>query len=355
VTYLLLAIGIVILLGGGELLVRHASRLALTLGMAPLVVGLTVVAFGTSAPELMTSVYSQFIGEGAVALGNVVGSNTFNVLAILGISAVIAPLQVNTRLLRIDVPLVLAISVVVVGFAYSGTIGRWESLALLTMLIAYITWALRAAAEPQESGLNEIEDAGEVVSEPPGHWSVSVALTLAGLGLIILGGRMFVSGAVEVARAWQIDETVIGLTVVSAGTSLPELVSSMLASLRGHRDIAIGNVVGSNLFNMTGVLGLSGLVGPTPLTVAPNLLKFDLPVMVATAAICLPIMFSGGRIQRWEGGVLVVYYVGYVTYLVLSQTGHMSAPTFGAAMAWFVIPMSILTLMVVGFRDHGSA
>ncbi len=214
-TFVTILIGIVILIAGGELLVRYASRLALSVGLPPLVVGMTVVAFGTSAPELMASVYSQWIGEASVAMGNVVGSNIFNVFTILGLSALITPLAVDTRLIRYDVPVVIGVSLLVYGFAYSGTIARWEAGLLVGLLVIHIGW-------------------------------------------------------IVLAKSLGIEEGVIGLTVVAAGTSLPELVTSVLAGLRGHRDIAIGNVVGSNFFNLTGVLGIAGLVGPTQLAVAPS-------------------------------------------------------------------------------------
>ena len=325
-TYLLILAGIAILLTGGELLVRNASRLSLSLGVTPLVVGLTVVALGTSAPEMMTSVYSQWIGQGSVAIGNVIGSNIFNVFAILGLSAVVAPLAVDTNLLKLDVPLVIIGSIVVLGFAYSGTIGRWEAAMLAVGLFVYLFWSIKngksGQAPPAVEGL---QSASEVMAPRSRHWAVLVLLTLVGLGLIILGGRLFVSGAVDLARTFDVSESVIGLTIVAAGTSMPELVTSMLASYRGHRDIAVGNVVGSNLFNLLGVLGISGLVGAEPLAVEEKLLTFDLPIMIIGALICLPMMASSGRLERWEGAVLFAGFLTYVTYLVVEEAGFIAA------------------------------
>jgi cation:H+ antiporter len=294
--------------------------------VTPLVVGLTVVALGTSAPEMMTSVYSQWIGQGSVAIGNVIGSNIFNVFAILGLSAVVAPLAVDTNLLKLDVPLVIMVSIVVLGFAYSGTIGRWESAMLAVGLVAYLVWVVtHSGSNDAPPIVEELQEATEVVSPASQHWGILALLTLVGLGLIILGGRLFVSGAVDLARAFDVSESVIGLTIVAAGTSMPELVTSMLASYRGHRDIAVGNVVGSNLFNLMGVLGISGLVGAEPLAVEEKLLTFDLPIMIVGALVCLPMMASDGRLERWEGAVLFTAFVGYVTYLVVEQAGFIAA------------------------------
>ena len=325
-TYLLILAGIAILLTGGELLVRNASRLSLSLGVTPLVVGLTVVALGTSAPEMMTSVYSQWIGQGSVAIGNVIGSNIFNVFAILGLSAVVAPLAVDTNLLRFDVPLVVVASFAVLGFAYSGTIGRWEAAMLAVGLFVYLFWSIKNGESGQAPPVvEELQSASEVVAPRSRHWAVLVLLTLVGLALIILGGRLFVSGAVDLARTFDVSESVIGLTIVAAGTSMPELVTSMLASYRGHRDIAVGNVVGSNLFNLLGVLGISGLVGAEPLAVEEKLLTFDLPIMIIGALICLPMMASGGRLERWEGAVLFAGFLTYLTYLVVKEAGFIAA------------------------------
>ena len=350
-TYLFIAAGMLVLLVGGELLVRHASRLSLSLGVSPLVVGLTVVAVGTSTPELMSSVYGQWMGQSALAVGNVVGSNIFNVFFILGLSALFAPLTVDTNLLRIEVPVVLAVSLLGLGFAYSGAISRWESGILLAILVVYTVWLVRKSrAETAESTL-ELDAETEAVAASSKHWSTSAGLVLVGLILVLLGGRIFVSGAVEVATSLGVDEGVIGLTVVAAGTSLPELVTSILASLRGHREIAVGNVVGSNLFNLTGVLGLAGMVVPGGSQVDPSLLSFDMVVMVAAMIVCLPVFFTGSRIDRWEGGVLVLYYLGYVTYRVLVATGQPAATPFRNAMIWFVVPLTLLTLGVVGHRE----
>jgi cation:H+ antiporter len=344
-TYLSIGLGVLVLVVGGELLVRHSSRLAIGLGVSPLVVGLTVVAFGTSSPELISSVYGQWIGKGSLAVGNVVGSNIFNVLFILGLSAVVTPLLVNAKLLRIEVPVVLALSLLGFGFAYSGTISGIEAGLLLSILIGYTVWLVRSSNGQSPDETSDTEQT---------HWGISVGLIVLALALVVGGGQLFVTGSVQLARTFGIEESVIGLTIVAAGTSLPELVTSVLASLRGEGEIAVGNVLGSNIFNITGVLGLSGLVGAEALSVSDGLLNFDMPIMIATAVICLPIFFTGTRIDRWEGAVFMTYYVGYVVYLVLNATDHAATASFAHAMLWFVVPLTLLTLGVVGFRQFGA-
>ena len=353
--YVWILVGLVVLVVGGELLVRYASRLAVGFGISPLVVGLTVVAFGTSSPELVTSLVGQLTGDGAIAIGTVVGSNIFNVLMILGISALVAPLAVDAKLLRFEVPAVIVASLAVAGFALGGAIAVWESAILVASLLAYTVWVIRQSR--RESADVAEEYAEGVGPEEPGevNWIASVLLVVVGLGLLVFGGRTFVGGAVELATQLGVSKTVIGLTVVAAGTSLPELVTSVIAIVRGQRDIAVGNVVGSNLFNLTGVLGITGLVGSGGLEVPPELLAFDIPVMIAAAVVCLPIMFTGGRIDRWEGAVLTLYFVGYVTYLVLNATGHVAAPQFADALVWFGLPLSVLTLAVIGYREWRGA
>jgi cation:H+ antiporter len=354
-TYVSIVVGMVVLLAGGELLVRHASRLAISIGISPLVVGLTIVALGTSSPELMSSVYGQWVGQGSLAVGNVVGSNIFNALFILGFSALAAPLVVDTKLLRLEVPGVVALSLLVWGFASSGTIARWEAGILLVVLVVDTIWLVVESRRAGGDGeAPAVEEASEAVADAPSHWAISAGLIVVGLVLVVVGGRYFVAGAVEVARSFEIEESIIGLTIVAAGTSLPELVTSVLASYRGHREIAVGNVIGSNLFNLTAVLGVAGMVGPGGLEVTPSLIGFDLPVMTATAIFSLPVFVTGGRIDRWEGGVFILYYLGYVTYLVLLAAGHPAAAPFGRAVLWFVVPLTLLTLAVIGFQKAGD-
>jgi cation:H+ antiporter len=314
-TIALLLVGLVLLVAGAELLVQGASRLAVALGISPLVVGLTVVAFGTSAPEMAVGVQAAAAGSTEVALGNVVGSNVFNTLAILGVAALITPLVVHQKLVRREVPLTIAISVVVALLALDGTIGRWEGAPLFAGVIAYTAWAVVVGR--RETAAVQEEYAEGVGSGRERHWALNVASLLVGLALLVLGARWLVDGATEVAEAFGLSELVIGLTVVAAGTSLPEAATSIVAGLRGQRDIAVGNVVGSNLFNLLAVLGLSTVVAPGGVQVPDSALRFDVPVLIATSVLCLVIFSTHWRIKRWEGGLLVGLYVVYLTLTVV--------------------------------------
>lgn len=336
--------GLALLVVGAEILVRGASKLASAVGISPLVVGLTVVAFGTSAPELAVSFKAAASGQGAIALGNVIGSNVFNVLFILGVSALIAPLVVSRQLIRLDVPLMIGVSCAALGLAWDGRFSRLDGLLLFTGLLLYtaflIYWGRKASGAKNAS--TELQE-----NRTRSSWLWNVVLIVGGLGLLVVGSRWLVDSAVELARSLGLSELVIGLTLIAAGTSLPEVVTSIIASLRGERDIAVGNVVGSNLFNLMGVLGLTALVSPGGVDVAPGVLSFDLPVMIAVAFVCLPIFFTGGVISRWEGGLLLAYYVAYTTYLILAAARHEMLPLLGAAMLYFVLPLTAVTLGVV--------
>jgi cation:H+ antiporter len=354
-TLLLLFAGLVLLVVGAEALVRGASRLAGAAGISPLVIGLTVVAFGTSAPEMAVSTTAAFTGKADVALGNAVGSNIFNVLFILGLSALITPLAVSRQLVRLDVPLMVAVSILTFAAAADGEIGRLDGLVLFGGLIAYTVFLIRLSRREKQQAQDEYvrEYGGAKITAR--RATADAGLILGGLGLLVLGSRWLVAGAVSIAGAFGVDELIIGLTVVAAGTSLPEVATSVVASLRGERDIAVGNVVGSCLFNLLGVLGLSGLLAADGVTVAPAALRFDLPVMVAAAVACLPIFFTGHLIARWEGALFLGYYLAYALYLVLAATRHASLPAFSAVMTWFVVPLTVVTLAVTTVRAVGAA
>ncbi len=350
-TLLIFALGLAALILGAELLVRGASRLALTLGISPLVVGLTVVAFGTSSPELAISVQAAWYGQVDIALGNVVGSNIFNVLFILGLSALITPLVVHQQLIRREVPLMIAVSLLLWALAADGGIDRGEGGLITLGLAAYIVYVIRASrretAEIQAEYLEAMPGDGKAWDR---HWAVQTALILAGLVLLVQGSNWLVEASVEIARALGVSELVIGLTLIAAGTSLPEVATSVVAALRGERDIAVGNVVGSNIFNILGVLGVSASVAPASLTVSPALLAFDLPVMVAVAVACLPIFFTGYRIARWEGGLFFGYYLAYLVYLFLHASRHAALESYSLVMGLFVLPLTAITLAVLAGR-----
>jgi cation:H+ antiporter len=350
-TYVYLIAGLVLLVAGAEVLVRGAAKLAAQFGIPPLIIGLTVVAFGTSAPETAVSVQAALDGSGDLAIGNVVGSNIANVLLILGMTALIAPLIVSRQLIRLDVPIMIGASLVVFALAWDGELSRFDGALLFAGVLAYTGFLIYSAR--QDKGGEDDEFAKEFgLNEPakPHAWVVNLGLIVAGLVLLVTGSNFLVEGAVQLARALGLSELVIGLTVVAVGTSLPELATSVLAALKGERDIAVGNIVGSNIFNLLCVLGLASLVAPTAISVSPNALAFDFPVMIAVAVACLPIFFAGYRINRWEGGLFLAYYAAYTGYLVLFATGRPFAQTFGEAMIGYVLPLTAVTLAIIAAR-----
>lgn len=343
--------GLIALIVGAELLVRGASKLALSFGISPLVVGLTVVAFGTSSPELAVSVQSAWSGSVEIALGNVVGSNIFNVLFILGLSALIAPLIVNQQLIRQEVPIMIGVSLLLWLVASDGGISRYDGLLLAGLLMTYTFFVIRQSRRENTTSIQA--EYAEAMPEGDGrasHWTIQLVLVLSGLALLILGAHWLVEAAVTLARRAGLSELVVGLTIVAAGTSLPEVATSIMAALRGQRDIAVGNVVGSNIFNVLGVLGVSAAVAPNDLTVTPSMIAFDLPVMVAVVVACLPIFFTGRLIARWEGALFLGYYLAYTAYLILAATRHDALVGYSQIMTAFVLPLTALTLLVLTWR-----
>jgi cation:H+ antiporter len=320
----LLAAGFSLLVGGAELLVRGATRIAASCGLSPLVIGLTLVAFGTSGPELAASLQAAAVGQADIALGNVVGSNLFNVLVILGLAAAVTPLAVQGQLLRFDVPLMVGASALVVAFSLNGRIGRLEGVLLVAGVIAYTGWLVRVGRREPDALQEEFGQA--VARARPGKgWARAwpAAQVTLGLGALVVGARWLVVGAVAVARTLGVAELVIGLTLVAAGTSLPELATSVVAAFRGQRDIAVGNIVGSNIFNLLAVLGTAAAVSPGGLAVAPSSRAFDLPLMLIVAVACLPIFFTGRVIARWEGWLFLVGYGAYLLRIVLAVGGRL--------------------------------
>ncbi|WP_442506196.1 calcium/sodium antiporter [Novipirellula sp. SH528] len=310
-TYVLLLLGLAILVVGAEFLVRGAVTLAEAARISPLVIGLTVVAFGTSAPELAVSSVSSLKGDAAIALGNVVGSNIFNVLLILGVSAVIVPLSVSSQLVRLDVPIMIAASIVVWMAAYDGTIQRWEGGCMLAAFLFYTGWLIRAGRK--ESNPDELQAEAPVSRR---KLIGNLGLLLLGLGLLVFGADLLVDSATVIARQFGVSDLVIGLTIVAAGTSLPELATSIVAAARGQRDIAVGNIVGSNVFNLLMVLATASVLGTSGVPVASAVLWFDLAVMVWVAVLCWPIFLSHAIVSRGEGIVMLVLYLIYNGVLI---------------------------------------
>lgn len=349
-TLILFLAGLALLIVGADVLVRGASRLSLRLGIAPLVVGLTVVAFGTSAPELAISVKAALDGHTDLALGNVVGSNIFNVLFILGISALLAPLVVDRQLVRQEVPILVGLSLLVAWMAFDLRLSRAEGLLLVALLVAYTVLLYRQGTRAAPA-----EVADTLVTEPPSRWlsrlPVQLVLIVVGLAMLVVGSRWLVEAATVFATMLGVSPLVIGLTIVAAGTSLPEVATSVIAALRGEREIAVGNVLGSCIFNLVCVLGFSAVVAKGGLSVPGPLLAFDLPVMVAVSVACLPVLFTGHLVARWEGALFLAYYVFYTAYLVLFAQEHDALDEFTLVMRTVVIPLTVLTLAVVAWRE----
>ena len=349
---LMFVLGLVVLVVGADVMVRGASRLAVSFGVSPLVVGLTVVAFGTSAPEMAVSVGSALAGSPDLAIGNVVGSNIANVLLILGISALITPLLVDEQIIRQEIPIMIGASALLVVMALDGNIGLVESIVLFVLVIIYTVFLVVQSRRASKAVQDEFET-GIPTSTWDRHWAVQVGLIVGGLVMLVVGADWLVDSAVAFARAFGVSDLVIGLTVVAVGTSMPEIATSIVAAMRGQRDIAVGNVVGSNVFNILAVLGAAGIASGVGLPVSEAARNFDLWVMLAVAFACLPIMITGREIARWEGGVFLAYYAAYTAWLVLQAQQHASVPAFSGIMLGYVMPITVITIVVSIVRSNG--
>lgn len=323
-----------LLVGGAELSVRGAVRLAALLRVRPLIIGLTVVALGSSAPQMAVSLQAAFSDSSDIGVGSVIGGNIFNVLVTLGLSALIIPLRVARELVRVDIPLMIAASLLVCLLAWDHKLGPLDGLILLAGLLVYLLIVLR------QSGYGARH--GKVITDPrprqTGRLLIRIAAMASGLVLMIGGSHLLVSSSVELALGLGLSERIIGLTVVAVSTSLPALVTSLIAALRGERQIAVGNVIGSNLFNLCGVLGLTAVIAPQSLSVSPNALVFDLPVMLGVAILCLPLFLAGYRITRAEGLLLLTLYLAYGLHLVALSTGMALAESLEQLMIRYVLP-----------------
>ena len=342
--------GLVLLIAGGEALVRGASSIATRIGMSPLIVGLIVVSAATSAPELAVTVGSVISGEPGLAVGNVIGSNIVNILLILGLSALVVPLLIKRQLVRFDIPVMVGLSVLLVAVSLDGQIGLLDGVLLLAGLVVHAVLSILIGRREVRVGAEGAGTAPIPTHGRPTPVWLSLLLLAVGIGLLVLGSQLLVTGAVSIATGLGVSSLVVGLTVVAIGTSLPELATSIIAVRRGERDMAVGNIVGSNIFNLLCVLGLASLVSPNAIPVAANALAFDFPVMIAVAFACLPIFFSGYRINRWEGLLFVAYYVAYTLYVVLFATGRPFAQSFGDAMIGYALPLTAITLVIIAGR-----
>lgn len=341
-------IGLIGLVGGGEFLIRNSSKLAAVAGISPLVIGLTVVAFATSAPELTVVIQASFLGKADLAIGNAVGSNITNVLFVLGISALVAPLVVNARLVRLDIPVMIGTSFLLLLLSLDGSLDHRDGALMFVLLIVYIIWTIRESAKAEVPVKEQF--AGEFGPSRCGPVWMLVVGFVTGVVLLLIGAHFTLDGCVSIAKLFGVSELIIGLTVVALGTSLPEVVTSVVASIHGERDIAVGNIIGSNMFNILGVLGIGGIVSPSGIDVTPVAIQFDMPVMIAAAIVCLPIFFVGNRIARWEGGVLVGYYFAYTSYLILEAVGQGMGRALEVVLVLFAIPLTTVTMLIGVYR-----
>lgn len=340
VDVLLLLVGLGGLTVGGSLLVTGAAGIGLRFGLAPAVVGLTIVAAGTSAPELAVTGQAVASGDSALAVGGVIGSNIANILLVLGVAALMGTITVASRVVRLDVPLMVAASVAFALAALDGELGRVDGAILVAGLIAFVWWTMRRGDD----------GAAEEVPEAPGPLWRTVAELVGGLVVLVVAARVVVANAESLAVDLGVPELVVGLTVVALGTSAPEIATTVIAARRGEQDLAVGNAVGSNIFNVLMVLGLPALLAGIEVDEAAR--SLDLPIMVAVAVACLPIIAYNHRLDRWEGLVFVGYYAAYLTYLALDATDHATTDGFGLVMVVFVVPLTVLTIATVAWRER---
>ena len=376
-------VGIAGLVLGGHLVVDGASKLGARAGLTPTVIGLTIVAAGTSAPELAVVLQALGRDDAPLAIGSIIGSNIANVLLVLGLVAAIGAIRVTSRIVWVDIPIMIAASVGLLVLSLDHQLGRTDGLVLLAALIGFVIWTLRTAprAAPERAqtpspatgaGTPASSDAAAPTAMATGApadrgtptgvdvrsrtWFRAVAQAaslLAGVGALAVAARFVVAGAEGIASTLGVPELIVGLTIVALGTSAPEIVTSIIAAVRGQRDLAVGNAVGSNIFNILLVLGASSAIaGGIP--ISADALELDLPIMVVTAIACLPIVFWDHTLDRWEGGVFVAYYLAYLVFLVLDGTGHRASDPFAFVMVSFVAPLTLLTIIVFGIRKRAA-
>lgn len=331
---------------GAELSVRAAVALAVLLKTRPLFLGLTVVALGSSAPQMAVGLQAALTDSTDIAVGSVIGSNIFNILVTLGLSALIIPLRVARQLVRVDLPLMIGATALVAGLAWNGVLSRLDGVILLLAMGGYLAVVVRQFAH----GARHFSTHGETTRRKV--WPILGRLGLMGCGLtlLILGSHLLVESAAAAAQDLGLSERVIGLTVIAVATSLPALMTSLIAALRGERDIAVGNIIGSNLFNLLGVLGLTSLIASGPLSISPNAMDFDLPVMLGVAVLCLPLFYSGYRITRLEGLLLLGLYAAYGLHIVSFTTGMPLAGRLERLMIHYALPVLGVCVLVSTVR-----
>lgn len=313
-----MVLGLVALVAGAELVVSHGSRLALRLRVPPILIGLTIVSLGTSAPELAVGIDAILKNAGDLAIGNIAGTNVVNILLILGLSAAIAPLALARQTLRTDLPAMVLASVLLLVLALDGSLSRLDGVILITVAVAY-TWLLIHQATRPGVRPEKPADVEPVAAEAPDrrrHTLFTLAMLVVGIAIIVLGADWLVRGAVSMAQQLGVTDALIGLTIVAIGTSAPELVTTIVSTIKGNRDIAIGNLIGSSTYNIAFVLGASLLFAPSPVPLTADLMRLGLPVMVLVALVCIPVFLTGRKVSRPEGIVFVAAYLGYLSYLI---------------------------------------
>jgi cation:H+ antiporter len=315
-------LGLAVLIAGAELLTRGGAAIAARFGVPPILIGLTIVALGTSAPELAVGIESGLQGNGALAVGNIAGTNTVNLLLILGLSALLRPLPIEMQTLRLDLPAMVLAALLMWLLAFDGTLDITDGLVFVTAGMVYMGLLMRTALRESAATREAFEARydGAAVHHPRVHTIRSLAALLGGIAVIVCGADIFVDATVRLARIWGVSDAFIGLTVVAIGTSSPELVTTVVSTVRGQRDIAVGNLLGSSIFNIVFILGVTCLVPRAGLPVTPDLLHVDIPVMAAVAALCVPVFFTGKRVSRLEAALFVSGYCGYLAYLIVTRT-----------------------------------
>jgi len=341
----LVVLGLALLIAGGEALVRGASTFAARVGISPLVIGLIVVSSATSAPEFAVTIGAVIEGEPGLAVGNVIGSNIANVLLILGFSAMLSPLAINRQVVRFDIPVMVGLTVLFLGLTLDGEISLIDGILLLLGLVLHATASVVIGR--RDAAILGEQDAQEALNTKPVPLWLATLLLVGGVALLVGGAQVLVTGAVNIAIDLGVSSLVVGLTVVAIGTSLPELATSLVAIRRGERDMAVGNIVGSNIVNIGFVLGVPAIVFREGIAIPGAAVALDIPLMLAASVALLPIAFTGFIVARWEGTLFVALYLSYLAYVVLAATEHDAVTGFSVVMLWFVLPLIAVTVIAL--------
>ena len=312
--------GLAALVAGAEVMVRGATKIASRLGISALIVGVTIVAIGTSMPEMAIGVVAASEGTGELAVGNIAGANVINLLFVLGLSALMLPLAIESRTLRYELPVMAGAAVLLLVLAFDGVLSRVDGVILVSCAIVYTVAVVWAARRETRDVAAEFIEAASITATGRGTTALHVAMMLGGIAIIVLGAERLVGAAVGIAVGFGVSEALIGLTVVAIGTTAPELATTVVSTLRGNRDIAVGNLLGSSIYNVLLILGVTCLVPAHGIALPPALVRVDIPIMVAATLACIPIFITGRRVGRIEGGTMVFAYLAFVVFLLATQT-----------------------------------